>query len=77
MPEIWDLMIQQGDTALYSSLRILPFVMVLIFIIIANGHMMTRFGYYFPWYLFGSACELVAAVLMCEFFKVSIISRTN
>ncbi|KAJ5797625.1 Phomenoic acid biosynthesis cluster MFS-type transporter [Penicillium pulvis] len=54
----------QGDTALYSSLRILPFVMVLIFIIIANGHMMTRFGYYFPWYLFGSACELAAAVLM-------------
>lgn len=41
--------------------------MVLIFIIIANGHMMTKFGYYFPWYLFGSACELIAAVLLCEF----------
>ena len=56
----------QGDTAVHASLRILPFVMVLIFIIIANGHMMSKFGYYVPWYLFGSACELVAAVLMCK-----------
>ncbi|KAI2712159.1 hypothetical protein CBS147332_5795 [Penicillium roqueforti] len=54
----------QGDTAVYASLRLLPFVMVLIFIIIANGHLMSRFGYYLPWYLFGSACELVAAALM-------------
>ncbi|RAO67601.1 uncharacterized protein BHQ10_003613 [Talaromyces amestolkiae] len=54
----------RGDTAVHASLRILPFVLVLIFIIIANGHMMSRFGYYSPWYLLGSACELVAAVLM-------------
>lgn len=40
--------------------------MVLIFAIISNGHMMQRFGYYMPWYLFGSAFELVAAVLMCK-----------
>lgn len=39
--------------------------MVLIFAIIFNGHMMQRFGYYMPWYFFGSAFELVAAVLMC------------
>ena len=57
---------KQGDSAIYSSLRILPFVMVLIFAIIFNGHMMQRFGYYMPWYLFGSAFELVAAVLMCK-----------
>lgn len=56
---------KQGDSAIYSSLRILPFVMVLIFAIIFNGHMMQRFGYYMPWYFFGSAFELVAAVLMC------------
>ncbi|KAL4921166.1 putative MFS drug efflux transporter [Aspergillus aurantiobrunneus] len=54
----------QGDTAVHSSLRILPFVMVLIFIIIANGHMMSRFGYYYPWYLLGSIFELIAAALM-------------
>ncbi|KAA8649621.1 uncharacterized protein ATNIH1004_002292 [Aspergillus tanneri] len=54
----------QGDTAVHSSLRILPFVMVLIFAIIANGHMMSKFGYYLPWYLLGSIFELVAAALM-------------
>ncbi|QKX59533.1 uncharacterized protein TRUGW13939_06667 [Talaromyces rugulosus] len=54
----------QGDTAVHSSLRILPFVMVLIFVIIANGHMMSKFGYYLPWYLLGSIFELVAAALM-------------
>ncbi|KAL4977126.1 major facilitator superfamily domain-containing protein [Aspergillus desertorum] len=54
----------QGDTAVHSSLRILPFVMVLIFTIIANGHMVSRFGYYLPWYLLGSIFELVAAALM-------------
>ncbi|GIJ88158.1 hypothetical protein Asppvi_007075 [Aspergillus pseudoviridinutans] len=54
----------QGDTAVHASLRILPFVMVLIFTIILNGHMMSKFGYYLPWYLFGSICELIAASLM-------------
>ncbi|KAL6229583.1 hypothetical protein BDW75DRAFT_249483 [Aspergillus navahoensis] len=54
----------KGDTAVHASLRILPFVMVLIFAIILNGHMMSKFGYYLPWYLFGSICELIAASLM-------------
>lgn len=40
--------------------------MVLIFAIIANGHMMSKFGYYLPWYLLGSIFELVAAALMCK-----------
>ncbi|KAI1405015.1 putative MFS drug efflux transporter [Hypoxylon fuscum] len=54
----------QGDSAIYASLRILPFVLVLIFAIILNGHMMTVFGWYLPWYFFGSAFELIAAALM-------------
>ncbi|KAJ5456704.1 Major facilitator superfamily domaingeneral substrate transporter [Penicillium desertorum] len=53
-----------GDTAVKTSLRLLPFVLVLIFTIIANGHMMSRFGYYIPWYFFGALFELIAAVLM-------------
>ncbi|EFQ99576.1 MFS drug efflux transporter [Nannizzia gypsea CBS 118893] len=54
----------QGDTAIKASIRLLPFVLILIFTIIFNGHMMSRFGYYFPWYLLGSAFELIAATLM-------------
>ncbi|EAW13722.1 putative MFS drug efflux transporter [Aspergillus clavatus NRRL 1] len=54
----------QGDTAVKASLRLLPFVLVLIFTIILNGHMMSKLGYYMPWYLLGSAFELIAAALM-------------
>ncbi|PWY66752.1 hypothetical protein BO70DRAFT_419069 [Aspergillus heteromorphus CBS 117.55] len=55
-----------GDTAIKASLRLLPFVLVLIFIIIMNGHMMTKFGYYLPWYVFGCTLELIAAALVCK-----------
>jgi len=48
----------------------LPFVMVLIFVIILNGHMMTKLGYYFPWYFLGGAFELIAGVLMCKRINV-------
>ncbi|KAM5477000.1 hypothetical protein MauCBS54593_000271 [Microsporum audouinii] len=54
----------QGDTAIKASIRLLPFVLILIFTIILNGHMMSKFGYYFPWYLVGAAFELIAATLM-------------
>lgn len=27
--------------------------------------MMSKFGYYIPWYFFGAAFEIIAAVLMC------------
>lgn len=67
MQKIWKLILLQGDTAIHTSLRLLPFVLVLIFTIIANGHMMSKFGYYIPWYFFGAAFELIAAVLMCMF----------
>lgn len=57
----------KGDTAVHASVRLLPFVLVLIFVIILNGHMMTKLGYYLPWYLLGGAFELVGAALMCKF----------
>ncbi|KAM5471061.1 hypothetical protein MferCBS49748_002252 [Microsporum ferrugineum] len=56
----------QGDTAIKASIRLLPFVLILIFTIILNGHMMSKFGYYLPWYLVGAAFELIAATLMCK-----------
>ncbi|KAH8797768.1 MFS drug efflux transporter [Xylogone sp. PMI_703] len=54
----------RGDTAIHAVVRLLPFVLVLIFTIILNGHMMTKLGYYFPWYLLGGCFELIAAALM-------------
>ncbi|KAM3064830.1 hypothetical protein ACMFMG_010459 [Clarireedia jacksonii] len=54
----------KGDTAIHASVRLLPFVMILIFVIILNGAIMTKLGYYYPWYFLGGAFELAAAVLM-------------
>ncbi|KAL3421549.1 MFS drug efflux pump [Phlyctema vagabunda] len=54
----------KGDTAINASVRLLPFVLVLIFVIILNGHLMTKLGYYLPWYVLGGAFELVAGALM-------------
>jgi hypothetical protein len=49
--------------------------MVLIFVIILNGAVMTKLGYYYPWYFLGGAFELAAGVLMCKSMK--IISLIN
>jgi hypothetical protein len=61
---------QQGDTAIHASVRLLPFVMILIFVIILNGAVMTKLGYYYPWYFLGGAFELAAGVLMCTSTKI-------
>ncbi|PQE26931.1 MFS drug efflux transporter protein [Rutstroemia sp. NJR-2017a BVV2] len=54
----------KGDTAVHASVRLLPFVMILIFVIILNGAVMTKLGYYYPWYFLGGAFELAAGALM-------------
>lgn len=61
------LMAPKGDTAVHASVRLLPFVLVLIFVIVLNGHMMIKLGYYLPWYLVGGAIELIGATLMCKY----------
>ncbi|PQE19585.1 Aurofusarin rubrofusarin efflux pump AFLT protein [Rutstroemia sp. NJR-2017a WRK4] len=54
----------KGDTAVHASVRLLPFVMILIFVIILNGAVMTKLGYYYPWYFLGGTFELAAGALM-------------
>ncbi|KAI5805836.1 MFS drug efflux transporter [Geopyxis carbonaria] len=54
----------RNDTAVDAAVRLLPFVLILIFVIVLNGHMMSRFGYYSPWYLVGGILELIGSVLM-------------
>ena len=54
-----------GDTALNSAIRLLPLIFLLSFFILVNGHFMSKFGYYQPWYAFGSALAIVGGVLMC------------
>jgi MFS family permease len=54
----------QNDNALESAVRLLPFICVLSAFILLNGALMSKFGYYKPWYVVGSALGLIGSALM-------------
>ena len=56
----------QGDSAIKSAVRLLPFIFLLITSIPASGAAMSRVGYYKPWYLGGSIIALIPAILMSK-----------
>ena len=56
----------RGDGPLAAAVRLLPFICIMIFFGLLNGALMTKFGYYMPWYFFGGAFALTGASLMCK-----------
>ncbi|BCR99692.1 uncharacterized protein AKAW2_50034S [Aspergillus luchuensis] len=60
----------RGDDAIQSAVRLLPFIFILIVAIQSNGALMSRFGYYKPWYLLGSIVALTAAILIATIIQV-------
>ena len=56
----------RGDSAIRTALRMLPFILLLIFFILSSGFLMSWFGYYKPWYVCGSAIALIGSVLLCK-----------
>ena len=68
----------RGDSAIKAAVRLLPFVFILSFMVLANGFFMAKSGRYTPWYLVGSAITLVGSVLMCKIFmKVATFQPLN
>jgi len=57
----------RGDTAIEAAVRLLPFVIILSAMVLANGFFMSKFGRYTPWYIVGSIMDLVGYVLMCKY----------
>ncbi|KAF7182714.1 hypothetical protein CNMCM7691_002375 [Aspergillus felis] len=53
----------RGDDAIRSAVRLLPLIFLLIVGIQSNGVMMSRLGYYKPWYLIGSILALIPAIM--------------
>lgn len=62
-----------NDSALDAGVRLLPFVVLLVVVCVANGAIMSITGYYFPWYVAGSAFTLIGGALM---YTVGIESST-
>ena len=54
----------RGDDALKAGVRLLPFVAVLAVCSFANGALMGKLGYYFPWYVIGSILVIVGSALL-------------
>ncbi|EAU31618.1 predicted protein [Aspergillus terreus NIH2624] len=54
----------RGDDAIKAAVRLLPLIFVLSACILANGHLMSRFSYFQPWYVFGSVLTLIGGVLL-------------
>lgn len=54
----------QGDKALEAGVRILPFIALMVFFCIINGALMSKWGYYMPWYLAGGIFMVIGGALM-------------
>lgn len=59
----------RGDAALKAAIRLLPLICMISATILANGALMSKFGYYQPWYVGGSVLILIGGVLFCEYLK--------
>ncbi|KAL8971655.1 MAG: hypothetical protein Q9183_000944 [Haloplaca sp. 2 TL-2023] len=54
----------KGDSPLDAGVRILPFIVMIVFFSLLNGGLMPKFGYYMPWYLVGSVLVLIGSSLL-------------
>lgn len=53
-----------SDGALWSAIRLLPFIVPLVFTGVGGGFLLSRFPYYKPLYLVGGILSLVGSVLL-------------
>ncbi|KAE9377409.1 MFS general substrate transporter [Stipitochalara longipes BDJ] len=54
----------RGDSALDAAVRLLPYIIVMVFACICNGALLSTYGLYMPWYLFGGSFVVIGAALM-------------
>lgn len=54
----------RGDSALDAGVRLLPYIGLMIFAVVLNGAVLSKFGLYMPWYTAGGIFVLVGGALM-------------
>lgn len=54
----------RGDGALESGVRLLPFITLMIFATITNGAILSKVGFYMPWYLVGGILVVIGGGVM-------------
>ncbi|MCJ1327053.1 hypothetical protein MMC10_003719 [Thelotrema lepadinum] len=56
----------RGDSALEAAVRLLPLITLLSATIMLNGYLMSKLGYYQPWYVIAGALALIGNVLLSQ-----------
>lgn len=56
----------RGEKPLPSTVRLIPLIIFISGIVLVNGVLMAKWGYYQPWYTGGSILALIGAVLFCK-----------
>jgi len=56
----------RGIGSLNSGVRLLALIVMVTVTIMANGTVISKTGYYQPWYIVGSALILIGGVSMCK-----------
>ena len=54
----------RNDSAIEAGVRLLPLICILVFTVMLNGALMSKYGYYMPWYLAGGCLALIGSALM-------------
>lgn len=52
------------DGALEAGVRLLPYIVLMVFFCLVNGAVLSMYGFYMPWYLFGGVFITIGAALM-------------
>lgn len=54
----------RGETPVQAAVRLLPFVFMIVAFSVLNGLLMSKLGYYMPWFLAGGVLGLIGGALM-------------
>jgi hypothetical protein len=54
----------RNDTPLEAGVRLLPFIMLIIFAVIGNDTILSTYNYYVPWYTLGGLLCLIGSALI-------------
>lgn len=65
----------RGDSALEAGVRLLPFILLMIFAVITNGAILSAYGYYMPWYTAGGLLVLTGGALLYTVDRETSIAR--
>lgn len=55
---------EQGDSALKSAVRLLPAIFMIVVGSIGSGLLLSKFGYYSPFYIIGSGMTVIASAFL-------------